>query len=129
MEFVLKGRVGHYEPNADVFIDEERGDLIVKLELAGADPDSLRIAISERTLRITGRRNDVTRLRRGSFVQKEIPYGEFTKYIDLPAAVFTEDIIADYSDGILMIALPISSIDYIPATRIEASIIVKKTLV
>jgi HSP20 family protein len=129
MEFVLRTRVGHYEPNADVFIDEERSDLIVKLELAGADPDSLRIAVGERSLTITGRRLDTTRVRRGSFVQKEIEYGEFAKRIDLPVAIFAEDVIADYSDGILVIALPISSIEYIPATRIETSIIVKRTLI
>jgi len=129
MEFVLRARVAHFEPNADVFFDEGRGEVIVKLELAGADPDSLRIAVRERGLKIVGRRLDATRLQRGSFVQKEIGYGEFSKSIDLPVAVVAEDVVAEYADGILLIVLPISATEYIPTARFETRVIVKRTLV
>ena len=129
MEFVLRARAAHFEPNADVFVDEGRGDIIVKLELAGADPESLRIAVRERGLTISGRRLDATRLQRGSFVQKEIGYGEFAKRIDLPVAVIAEEVVAEYADGILLIALPVSETEYIPTARFETRVIVKRTLV
>ncbi len=128
MDFVLRPRVGH-EPNADVFIDDDSRRVLVKVELAGADPDSVRVEVRERSLMITGVRQDLTRLRGGSFTQKEIAYGRFSKEIHLPIAVRFEEIVADYGDGILVIALPISGTEYIPTERTEIRMIVKRTLV
>jgi HSP20 family molecular chaperone IbpA len=129
MDFVLRPRVGRFEPNADVFVDEERCQVVVKVELAGADPESLRVAVHERSLAITGRRLESTHLRSGSFVQKEISYGEFAKDIHLPVAVLFENVVAEYADGILVIALTISSTAYVPTSRTEIRMIVKRTLV
>ena len=60
MDFVVRPRVG-FEPNADVFVDEELGQIIVAVEIAGADPESLRVAVDNRHLLITGRRSEAVR--------------------------------------------------------------------
>ena len=44
MEFVLRGRLGTFEPNADVFVDDDGRQLVAVIDVAGADPESLRIA-------------------------------------------------------------------------------------
>jgi HSP20 family protein len=129
MDFVLRPRVGQFEPNADVFLDEDSRRIVVKVELAGADPDSVRVEVRERSLVITGVRHDGTRTRVGSIVQKEIAYGEFSKEIHLPVAVRFEKIVAEYADGILVIALPTSETHYVPTTRTAIAMIVKRTLV
>lgn len=128
MDFVVRTRIG-FEPNADVFIDEERGEVIVALEIAGADPDTLQVAVDERSLLVTGRRSEAVRFGRGSFVQKEIAYGNFAKRVPLPVAVdFTGEATASYHDGVLVIGLPISATTYLPTTRTEIRMIVKRTL-
>lgn len=116
-----------FEPNADVFVDEDRGQLVVSVEIAGADPDSLHVSVDERHLFIKGRRSEVVRFRRGSFVQKEIAYGEFSKRIHLPVAVEIADVAATYADGVLVIALPISATAYLPTTRTEIRMIIQRT--
>ncbi|MDQ2681663.1 MAG: Hsp20/alpha crystallin family protein [Candidatus Eremiobacteraeota bacterium] len=123
----MRSRAG-FEPNADVFLDEEGGRVIVNVELAGADPESLRIDVDERHLFIIGRRGDAPRLHCGSFLQKEIAYGDFVKQLHLPVAVRYEDVEAAYADGILTVYLPVSATDYIPTTRTEIRMIVKRTL-
>jgi HSP20 family protein len=128
MEFVIGRRVGYFEPNADVFIDDERGQLIVAVEVAGADPDSLRISIDDRYLFISGRRMEVARFRRGSFIQKEIAHGQFTKRVHLPVAVDFGDVIASYADGVLVVALPVSATAYLPTARTEIRMTIKRTL-
>ena len=125
MDFVKTGR---FEPNTDVFIDEEHGQVVVKVELAGADAENLRVGVDERHLFIMGKRSDLTRFTRGSFLQKEIEYGEFVKKIHLPVAVATETVTATYGAGILTIQLPIAAEAYVPATRTEIRMIVKRTL-
>lgn len=117
-----------WEPNADVVIDEQALSLVVRVELAGADSDSLRVFVDERHLFISGRRAEGARLRNGSFLQKEIAGGEFLKKISLPVSVQYGEVTATYADGMLTIALPIAAMEYIPATRTELRMIVKRIL-
>ncbi|HUA08381.1 MAG TPA: Hsp20/alpha crystallin family protein [Candidatus Acidoferrales bacterium] len=128
MEFIVRPRLG-FEPNADVVIDEERGQVVVAVEVAGADPESLRVEVDGRFLTIAGLRAEPVRFRRGSFIQKEISYGSFAKRLRLPVPVdLLGDTHATYADGVLVIALPISSTAYVPSARTEIRMIVKRTL-
>ena|SRR5579863_477706 len=127
MEFIVHTRLG-FEPNADVFVDEDRGQMVVAVEAAGADPDSLRIAVDDRSLLITGRREHPAQFAHGSLIQKEIAYGQFGKRIALPVPVdLLGDANATYADGVLVITLPISPAALLPSTRTEIRMIVKRT--
>jgi HSP20 family protein len=128
MDLVILRSRAVWEPNADVVIDEAARALVVRVELAGADSESLRVFVDERYLFISGRRADTARLRTGSFLQKEIADGEFVKKIALPVGVQYGEVTATYADGMLTIALPIASTEYIPATRTELRMIVKRIL-
>lgn len=119
---------GRWEPNADVFLNEAEGRVVVQVELAGADAENLRVAVDEQHLFILGRRTDKTRLTRGSFLQKEIEYGDFIKKIHLPVAVEYDTVSAIYGAGILTIQLPIAATEYVPTSRTEIRMIVKRTL-
>jgi HSP20 family molecular chaperone IbpA len=127
-ELVRGSRSGRWEPNADVVIDEADRLLIVRVEVAAADSESLRVFVDARHLIISGRRSDGARLRKGSFLQKEIADGEFIKKIHLPVAVAHGEVTATYADGMLTIALPIAATEYLPATRTEIRLIVKRIL-
>ncbi|PZR59716.1 MAG: hypothetical protein DLM50_01010 [Candidatus Meridianibacter frigidus] len=128
-EVTRRPRGARWEPNTDVFFDEERDWVVVRVELAGADAENLRVGVDERHLFIIGRRVDGTRFTRGSFLQKEIEYGDFVKKIHLPVTVAIETVSATYGAGILTIALPVAGAESIPATRTEIRMIVKRTLV
>lgn len=117
-----------WEPNADVVIDDAARTVVVRVELAGADSESLRVFVDERHLFISGRRADTARLRNGSFLQKEIADGEFVKKIALPVGVQYDDVTATYADGMLTIGLPVAAPEYIPASRTEIRMIVKRIL-
>ncbi|HEY1655497.1 MAG TPA: Hsp20 family protein [Candidatus Tumulicola sp.] len=127
MDYVLRTKIGTFEPNADVFVDEDGRRVVVVVEVAGADPDSLRVGVDERHLYIGGRRTETVRLRRASFVQKEIGYGEFVKRVHLPVAVEYGEVAASYADGLLVITLPIAVTAYRPTSRTELHILVKRT--
>jgi HSP20 family protein len=128
MDLVILRSRAVWEPNADVVIDDAARALVVRVELAGADSESLRVFVDERHLFISGRRADGSRLRSGSFLQKEIADGEFVKKIALPVGVQYGDVTATYADGMLTVALPIAGAEYIPAARTEIRMIVKRIL-
>jgi HSP20 family protein len=126
MEFVVRTRLGSFQPNADVFVDEERRCVVVVVEVAGADPETLRVGLDERSLVVTGRRREVARPRRGSFLQKEIAHGDFLKKIWLPVAIEYEGVGATYEDGLLVVTAPIAATAYMPTARTELHVIVKR---
>ncbi|HEV3194835.1 MAG: Hsp20/alpha crystallin family protein [Candidatus Cybelea sp.] len=127
MEYVVRARLGTFQPNADVFVDEDQRRVVAVVEIAGADAETLRIAFDERFLIIAGRRCETARLRRGSFAQKEIAGGDFVKRIPLPAAIEYEHISATYEDGLLVVVAPIAVTAYLPTSRTELHLIVKRT--
>jgi HSP20 family protein len=127
MEFVLRSRLGSFAPNADVFIDEEGRRVVVVVEVAGADPETLRVAFDERYLVAAGRRQESVRVRCGSFSQKEIIPGEFVKRIELPVPVEYEGVAASYEDGLLTIVAPIAATAYMPTARTQLRIMIKRT--
>ncbi len=126
MDFMIRPHLAGFEPSADVFIDEESAAVVVTVDVAGADPESLRVEIDEAHLRISGRRPKPDRSRLYSFVQKEIAYGEFTRRIHLPVPVEYDHASATYVDGMLVITLLIARESYVPATRTEIQLIVKR---
>jgi HSP20 family molecular chaperone IbpA len=127
MEFVVRTRLAAFQPNADVFVDEEEQRVVAVIEVAGADAETLRIGFDERSLVITGRRIESRRLRRGSFVQKEIARGEFVKRIRLPVAIEYDRVAASYEDGLLIVVAPVAATAYMPTSRTELHIMVKRT--
>ncbi len=127
MEFVVRARLGTFQPNADVFIDEEGRRVVVVIEVAGADPETLRVGFDGRYLIAAGRRVEATRLRCGSFIQKEIARGEFMRRIPLPVAIEYEAVAASYEDGLLVVVAPIAATAYMPTARTELHVMVKRT--
>jgi HSP20 family protein len=118
---------GRFEPNADVYVDRERARIVVHVELAGADADSLRVGVDERHLFIIGARVD-RYSSAGSIHQKEIQYGEFVKKLCLPAPVDEDHGSAVYRDGILSISLPLAPHASFPTRRTQIRMVVQRIL-
>jgi HSP20 family protein len=104
----MLGRVqGAYRPNVDVFFDKAESAMIVKLELAGIDPDTVTLEVEERILRIHGHRVDQGRSGK-VYQQMEIAYGPFERRILLPVEVDPAKAQAHYERGFLEISLPVA---------------------
>jgi HSP20 family molecular chaperone IbpA len=125
--FAPRGAHGRFEPNTDVLLDESGGAVVVHVELAGADADSLRVTVADAYLTITGTRalRDVSR--NASLLRKEIQYGEFLKAIRLPLPVLDEGATAIYRDGILTIRLPVAESEQYPIVRTTIRMTVRRT--
>lgn len=127
MEFVVRARVGSFSPNADVFIDEGGRRIVIVIEVAGADPETLRVGLDERSVIVAGRRSESAWLAPGSFIQKEIVRGEFRKRIPLPVAVEYEAVAASYDNGLLVVVAPIAATAYLPTARTELHVMIKRS--
>jgi HSP20 family protein len=119
---------GRFEPNTDVYVDEQGERMVVHVELAGSDGSDLRVALDDRYLYIVGHRSDRGDNRSGSILRKEIIYGEFFKKIPLPSPVDFAGSSATIRDGILTIALPLAAHDRFPTITTEIRMTVTRTL-
>lgn len=92
-----------WQPPADIY--QLRDGWLVKVELAGIQPEALEIKTAGRTLVIRGRRCD--RLPREGLIaySMEIAYSRFQRILDLPADLDRLALASEYRDGMLLIRI------------------------
>ena len=85
----------------DVFTRD--GDLIVRAELPGIDPEKdAEISVQDGVLTIRGERRHEDRSQGNGVYRVESSYGAFERTVPLPRDVKEEDIHASYENGILL---------------------------
>jgi HSP20 family protein len=94
---------GAFVPPVDVYEDEHSVQL--KLEVAGVAEKDLDIKVENNTLTVSGERKFEKEEKEENFHRVERRYGSFTRSFTLPTTVNTEDIKADYEQGVLTIRL------------------------
>lgn len=97
----------HWVPNTDVYLGEQ--GLVIKVELAGMQPEDLEVTIEGHRLRISGHRPDGCRAGKCNFIVMEINYGSFENVIELPPGYDLKHAKAAYQNGFLRIDVPESS--------------------
>jgi HSP20 family protein len=125
--FAPRGAHGRFEPNTDVHLEEADGTIVVHVELAGADAESLHVTVGDAYLTIAGERAPRDVSRQASLLRREIQYGAFFKQLHLPLPVREEGATAVYRDGILTIRLPLAQSKNLPIVRTEIRMTVRRT--
>jgi HSP20 family protein len=97
-----------FHPAIDCFRTAEPPELVVVVELAGVDPDAIRLVAAEGTLVVAGERRR-RKAERGSRVyeQLEIGYGSFERRVVLAEDVATDGAAATYEHGLLKVVFPV----------------------
>ena len=107
LSLTATGSPQYWRPATDIFETED--EFILRLEIAGLNPDSVRIYQSGdgRKLGLQGERKDEAKAGRGHhwYHQLEIYFGPFELSIHLPPGVHLdlEEVKASYQDGILIL--------------------------
>lgn len=94
-------RVTGFTPVLDV--RETEDDYVVMVDLPGVKSEDVSIEVNEQVLTISGSRVPVET---GEAQLVERPYGSFVRNLTLPKGVDSEQIRADYSDGVLTLHIP-----------------------
>lgn len=81
------------------------GEIAIRVELPGVDPDKVDVGVENGVLRIHAEREEG--LGEGvEVLRREIPYGTFERHMTLPEGVHVENLAARYTDGFLEIVVP-----------------------
>jgi HSP20 family protein len=101
----------HWIPNTDVYVTED--SLIIKVELAGMQPEHLELSFDGNRLMISGQRPDGCRAPKCKFLVMEINYGPFECVIEIPPGYDVGRARAQYNNGFLRVDVP----QAVPASR------------
>jgi HSP20 family protein len=88
-------------PSMDVYETEDK--IVATLELPGIEPNDVDVSVEDSTLTISGRREFSNEVKEESFHRVERRYGSFTRAITLPRTADTEQVNANFDNGVLTI--------------------------
>ncbi len=91
-------------PTADMY--ETDAAIIIQMELAGIEKDSLEILFQEEHLVLRGNRPLNSRMQSAKIHRLECLYGQFQRMFRIPHPVDARKISAVYEQGVLKIVLP-----------------------
>jgi HSP20 family protein len=83
------------------------GDVVLKLDLPGADPDSIEVTTDRRILTVSAKRSEQYGEQDRPVVRERV-MGSFSRKIRLAETVEAEKVQAQYENGVLTIVLPIA---------------------
>lgn len=103
-----------------VNVTENEKDIEISAELPGLDEDDIEITLTQDMLTIRGEKKQESEKRKGNYYWMERKYGSFYRSIDLPTHVVdTDNVDAQFKNGVLTIHLPKSKEGMEAAKRIE----------
>ncbi|MBW4623353.1 MAG: Hsp20/alpha crystallin family protein [Cyanosarcina radialis HA8281-LM2] len=78
----------------------------LKLEIPGMDAKDLDVQVTAESVVVTGERKSETKTEEKGVTRSEFRYGRFQRAIPLPTRVQTNDVQAEYKNGVLSLNLP-----------------------
>jgi HSP20 family protein len=94
---------GAWAPTCDIYESPESVELWV--DLPGVNKNDIHVSVENNTLSISGSRQ-LAHEDRDNYHRVECSYGNFLRSFTIPANVDTNNINAEYKDGVLRLTLP-----------------------
>lgn len=104
-------------PTTDIYAMGDR--LVIRIELAGVDPENVDLSFANGVLTVSGNRTPEFDITEPTFYVRERFYGEFRRSITLPEGTRKEQIHAAFDDGLVEVTVTGASSQ--ADTRIELS--------
>ncbi len=114
-----------FVPPVESFLDNRTKKFFLRVALPGVDPMDLKLNVQGNTLTLSGERKLEREMKELDYLHKEIHYGNFERTLTLPEGLEIEKLIAEYKNGVLELAAPITAsalprrveIKYVPEVR------------
>ena len=94
------------EQTAAIDMFERDGNVVVKAEMPGIDPEKIEVTVVGDELRISGEREEEKEVKEEDFYRSERSYGRIHRSITFPSGVDTENVSANVRNGVLEVTLP-----------------------
>jgi HSP20 family protein len=100
----------------------EDGELVVRAELPGVDPEKdVEVSVSDGVLHISAKREERKETKGKRSYRSEFRYGQLSRDLMLPTEVDPGEVDAKYKDGILEIRVPCKDEEPVKSTKVPIS--------
>ncbi|REJ84790.1 MAG: Hsp20/alpha crystallin family protein [Bacteroidetes bacterium] len=89
-----------------VNIREDENQFWIEIAAPGMDKKDFKVDVDNGVLSISAERKEENSEEKNSYTRKEFSYSTFSRSFTLPESVNSENIIAKYENGVLMLTLP-----------------------
>jgi len=96
-------------PPIEAWVDKDEKKYHLSIALAGVDPKDIELNLQGNNLTVSGEQKVSEEKKDADFVYQEFAYGRFERSITLPEGVDTSKLTAEYKNGVLEIAAPMSA--------------------
>jgi HSP20 family protein len=106
---------GAWAPTVDIY--ENKDQIVLEAELPGMNREDFELSIENNVLTLRGERRFEKRDESDNYHRVERSYGSFTRSFTLPQTVSSENVSAEYKNGVLRVVL--QKREEVKARRIE----------
>ena len=106
---------GAWAPTVDIY--ENKDQIVLEAELPGMNREDFELSIENNVLTLRGERRFEKRDESDNYHRVERSYGSFTRSFTLPQTVSSENVAAEYKNGVLRVVL--QKREEVKARRIE----------
>ncbi len=100
-EDIMKGA---WTPSVDIFENQDK--IVLEAELAGMKPEDVDVSIENNVITLKGERNFEKKEETENYHRVERSYGSFTRSFTLPRTVVSDEVAANFENGVLKVTLP-----------------------
>ncbi len=94
-----------WSPAVDIF--ENENELVLKADVPDIKPEEIDLQVENQTLTLKGHRKfEQQQTEKGGYHRIERSYGSFVRTFSVPTTVDTEQVAAEYNNGVLTVKLP-----------------------
>ena len=93
-------------PIVDLYVDKD--DVVIMAELPGMEKDDIEVNLSNHSLTLKGEKKRKEKVKEENCYCSERTYGHFSRTLELPMDVQGEKVTASFTQGVLVIRLPIA---------------------
>jgi len=97
-------RSGMWNPVVDLY--EKDDHFMITAELPGVNKDDIKIDLKDRLMTLSGERTADNEVKEENYYRRERSYGRFQRAFTLPADVDSDNIKAEFKDGVLKVEVP-----------------------
>ena len=91
-------------PAVDVY--EKDDEVVVKAEIPGLSKEDIEVTLTDSMLTVKGEKKKEEEVKRQDYYRCERSFGAFSRTVEIPAAVKSEQATATFKDGVLEVRLP-----------------------
>ena len=93
-----------WAPPVDIYETEDA--IVLKAELPGVDAKDVEVRVEDNTLYLKGERKFEKEVKEQNYHRVERSYGSFARSFSLPNSISTDQVKAEFKDGLLTLTMP-----------------------